>query len=545
MVAITALAVISGHTIIPSGSIAHAETVWQQLGEDIDGSTASDWFGTSVAISGDGTTIAVSGAADNSIPNGPGVVRVYRYASGSWVQFGSDISGDETFGVALSLNNDGTVLAVGEPGFYGDDGSGGFLANVGAVFVYRYSAGWNLDSANDVFDGEAGDAGLYGSSVSISGDGSRLAIGAPNNEQGGNQKAGLVQVWENSGSGWAKVGGDITGGANSRTGKSVALSRDGLTLAYGQPGWSGTTCGGTSEVAVVTFNGTFWGGEAFENEVDDDCLGSSIALNGDGTVLAAGAPSNDGNGTNSGHVMVWTKDPDDGWVRMGSDIDGSDSSNRFGSSVSLDDTGNVLSVGAPYGNYAATYQFNASTQSWSIFGDRLDGEARNDYFGYSVALSRDGDRLVVGGPGNDGVASSAGHARVFESFVSAAEAQNSVAETEVGQPGIFLTVMGGVGAKVSGVQVQYGADRIRNNSPYSLELVDLETQFRRVLSAGSATTGSFDDTVSLGALAEGSYRLRLWAYDVSGQLLRLGNTLVISGGTISSITPERLQPSVY
>ena len=509
---------------------AFGSSIWQQIGDDIDGSTAADWFGTSVAISGDGTTIAVSGAAAGSVANGPGEVRVYRYSAGAWTQLGSTLAEDETFGTSLSLNDDGTILAIGEPG-------------ADYVAVYRYGSDWTVAAADQL----SGSSGIeYGYSVDLSSDGSRLAIGAPNAVSGSYQKAGRVQVWENSGSGWAQVGGNISGGANSRTGQSVSLSGDGLVLAYGQPGWSGTSCGGASAAYVATFNGSLWMPQGFTAEASDDCLGSSIALNADGTVLAAGAPLNDGNGSNAGHVRAWINQPGFGWSQRGSDIDGNSGGVRLGTSVSLDSTGNILLAGAPYGNYAEVFQFDSSSSSWSSYGGSISGENRNEFFGYSVAINSTASRFVVGGPGNDDVSTNSGHARVFGTPSTSGVSDSSNSAAEVGNPGIFLTVVGGLGEKASALTIEYGSDRIRSNSPYSLELVNLTTREKRVLSSGFTESGSFDDTVSLGNLSEGSYRLRLSAYGSSGHILRLGNTLVVDrNGVISSLTPEELQPSVY
>lgn len=507
---------------------AFGSSIWQQIGDDIDGSAAADWFGTSVAISGDGTTIAVSGAAAGSVANGPGEVRVYRTSAGAWTQLGSALAEDPTFGTSLALNDDGTILAIGEPG-------------ADYVAVYRYGADWTVAAA-DQLSGSSGSE--YGYAVDLSSDGSRLAIGGP----GGR---GLVQVFENSGTNWAQVGGDITGLNDSRTGAAVALSGDGLTLAFGGPGVSGGACGDASPhesyVNVFTYRDDLdiWSGHSFTAEAADDCLGTSVALNTDGTVLAAGAPLNDGNGSNAGHVMAWFKGSDNRWVRRGSDIDGSSGGVRLGTSVSLDSTGDVLLAGAPYGNYAEVFQFDSSSSSWGADGGPISGENRNEFFGYSVAVSSTGSRFVVGGPGNDDVDFNAGHARVFgtPSTADAPGSNNSAAE--LGNPGIFLTVMGGLGIKASTVTIEYGSDRIRANSPYSLELIDLATQDKRVLASGFTESGSFAATVSLGDVAEGSYRLRLWAYSSSGQILRLGNTLVVRNGVMSALTPEELQPSVY
>eukprot|EP00979_Chaetoceros_neogracilis_P007969 scaffold1738_cov267-Chaetoceros_neogracile.AAC.2 len=100
---------------------------WNQLGFDIDGKAAGDWFGSSVAMSEDGRAIAVG-----SPGNGGGYVRVLEYSDGVWNQLGSDIDGEaagDEFGNSVAMSNDGRTIVVGGPlkNGYGK-GSGHVLA---------------------------------------------------------------------------------------------------------------------------------------------------------------------------------------------------------------------------------------------------------------------------------------------------------------------------------------------------------------------------------------------------------------------------------
>ena len=51
---------------------------------------------------------------------------------------------------------------------------------------------------------------------------------------------------------------------------------------------------------------------------------------------------------------------------------------------------------------------------WSQLGADIDGEATDDYSGYSVSLSSDGTKVAIGAPYNDGNGSNSGHVRVYE-----------------------------------------------------------------------------------------------------------------------------------
>ena len=110
---------------------------YQQIGQDIDGEAAGDLLGYSVSLSADGTVVAI-GATRNDGVNGfnSGHVRVYERNGSEWTQRGSDIDGEAEYdqsGISVSLSADGSVVAIGATG---NDGNG---SNSGHVRVY----GWN------------------------------------------------------------------------------------------------------------------------------------------------------------------------------------------------------------------------------------------------------------------------------------------------------------------------------------------------------------------------------------------------------------------
>jgi hypothetical protein len=157
-----------------------------------------------------------------------GHVRVYGLTGGAWAQLGSDIDGEAAFdflGASVSLSVDGSRIAIGAPG---NDGGGG---NAGHVRVYELTGGAWVQVGSDI-DGEvAGDNS--GSSVSLTSDGLRVAIGAPYNDGGGTD-AGQVRVYDLTGGAWVKVVGDIDGeGVGDESGLPVSLTSDGLRVAIG------------------------------------------------------------------------------------------------------------------------------------------------------------------------------------------------------------------------------------------------------------------------------------------------------------------------
>ena len=78
--------------------------------------------------------------------------------------------------------------------------------------------------------------------------------------------------------------------------------------------------------------------------------GSSVSLSGDGTIVAIGAPYNDGtNGNNSGHVRLYQYTSNN-WTQIGNDIDGENANNFSGYSICLSNDSSTIAIGAIYNN---------------------------------------------------------------------------------------------------------------------------------------------------------------------------------------------------
>ena len=148
-----------------------------------DTGNAEDWFGYSVALSADGNTLAVGAVyADVNGNKDQGAVSVFARSGGAWsLQKTLNISGGtagDLFGYAVALSADGSTLAVGA---ISDDVN----ANVdqGSVSVFaRTGAAWKEQQVITLDDGAA--SGNFGWSVSLSTDGNTLAAGGPNQGAG-------------------------------------------------------------------------------------------------------------------------------------------------------------------------------------------------------------------------------------------------------------------------------------------------------------------------------------------------------------------------
>jgi hypothetical protein len=391
-------------------------TARSQVGDDIDGEASGDQSGYSVAISSDGTIVAVGAPYNDGSGSNAGHVRVFEYSNGVWSQLGSDIDGEaagDQFGSDVALSDDGSILAVGAR--Y-NDGSG---TNAGHVRVFKFSSGtWSQLGAD--IDGEAaGDS--FGWRVSLSSDGTKLAVGGYLNADNGTN-AGHARVFEYSSGTWSQMGSDIDGeSAGDFAGVSVSLSSNGQIVSVGSLSNdnNGTDAG---HVRVFQYSNSSWSqmGADINGESAGDGSGF-VSLSSDGLTIAIGAWKNDGTATDAGHVRVYEY-ANGAWSQLGSDIDGEAAGDNSGWSVSLSGDGTRLSVGA-YLNYGTTGSqsghvrvFEYANGSWIQLGADIDGEASSDHSGYSTQLSRDGTTLSVGAYYNDGSGSVSGHVRVFDNL---------------------------------------------------------------------------------------------------------------------------------
>eukprot|EP00979_Chaetoceros_neogracilis_P015530 scaffold6084_cov284-Chaetoceros_neogracile.AAC.1 len=382
-------------------------TKWTQLGDNIDGEAADDLLGYSVAISGDGRTIVAGGpgnsvnADDGNSAITSGYAQVMEYNDGSWSQLGDDIvfEGPATwFGKSVSISEDGRAIVVGAP----LNGANRYEYGAGSVRVFEYGRGYWNQLGSDI-DGEAaGDQ--FGSSVAMSNDGKTIVVGGPLNN-GNGKDSGHVRVFEYSDGVWNQLGADIDGeAAGDHFGFSVALSRDGRTIAVGGPG-NGvyTTIGtgdGSGHARIFEYNGGSWHqlGADIDGEFAGDNFGNSVAMSGDGLTIMVGGPSFQLKGRDSGHVRVFEY-IGGSWNQLGGAIDGDMPGDRFGISVSISGDGKTflaaaLQTGKDGSGYARVFEY--SSESWTQLGGDIDGTGPDYRFGISVSMSQDGKTIAAG-----------------------------------------------------------------------------------------------------------------------------------------------------
>ena len=155
-------------------------------------------------MNSDGTRIAIGAPyndGNESTDTRRGHVRVYDYSNGSWSQVGSDIDGeaaDDTSGYSVVMNSDGTRIAIGATQ---NDGNDSTDSRRGHVRVYEWNNSTSLwDKLGDDIDGEATNDNS-GYSVAMNSSGNRIAIGAPFND-GNDSSSGHVRVYDYSNGSW-------------------------------------------------------------------------------------------------------------------------------------------------------------------------------------------------------------------------------------------------------------------------------------------------------------------------------------------------------
>jgi hypothetical protein len=145
----------------------------------------------------------------------------------------------------------------------------------------------------------------------------------------------------------------------------------------------------------------------------NDLSGSAISISSDGLTLAIGSRLNDGNGIESGSVRVY-KYISNNWIQLGNDIDGEDTGDQSGYSLSLSENGLILAIGSPYSyptGHVRVFNFNGT--DWVQIGSNINGLS-NGNSGMSVSLSADGLTLATGSPNSGEAGLNSGQVSIFK-----------------------------------------------------------------------------------------------------------------------------------
>ncbi|MCA9249557.1 MAG: FG-GAP repeat protein, partial [Phycisphaerales bacterium] len=366
-----------------------------------------DWFGTSVALTGD--TAVIGAIRDDDGGTDSGSAYVFRKVAGVWQQVAkltaADAAAGDQFGRSVALSGDIAVI-----GAHLDDDDG---SSSGSAYVFREVGGaWQQIAKLTAPNGADGD--FFGRSVSISGN--TAVVGAPGNDFGG-PGSGLAYVFREVAGVWQYVNYLSAPDAVSGDffGDSVALSGDTVVIGADRDDDSGGSSGSAyvfREVAGV------WQQLAKLTAADaaaNDSFGFSVALSGDTAVI--GALGDDDGGSGSGSAYVF-REVAGVWQQLAK-LTAADAAefDSFGYSVALSgDTAVIGASGDDDGGSAYVFR-EVIAGVWQQSANLTATDAgTNDSFGRSVALS--GDTAVIGADRDDDGGTDSGSAYVFDVSLS-------------------------------------------------------------------------------------------------------------------------------
>lgn len=298
-------------------------------------------------------------------------------------------------GTSLAISADGNTAIAGGPTDRSLNGAAWIFTRNGRV--------WSQQGPRLLATDTSSNAQL-GTSVAISADGNTVLVGASRDSFEATP-AGATCVFTRVAGAWSQQGTKLVGtgaiGA-AQQGSSVGLSADGNTAIVGGPSDNAST----GAAWIFTRSGATWTQQAKLipfSLTGSFARGFSVALSGDGNTAIIGAPG----GVDSGAAWIFTRS-EGGWTQesqlLGLDAVGSGggfNSVRYGWSVALSHDGNTAMVGGfgDSGEAGAAWIYVRASGVWSQQGSKLAGstdhKARQ---GTSVALSADGNTAVSGGP---------------------------------------------------------------------------------------------------------------------------------------------------
>jgi len=317
-------------------------------------------FGGATALSDDGSTaLCAAPSDDNENGNQAGSAWIYT-ESDDWSQDAKLIAEngdtDNQFGSSVALSSDGTTALLGSPGASLDpDGGNPDGDSAGAAYVFTESDEWSQEYRLTADDGDADDS--FGEGVALSDDGGTAVVGAWNDEDlNGSEDyetsaAGSAYVFTDS-DGWsqqAKLSAD-DGDAEDNFGRVVMLTDDGGTALVGADGDDDPN--GDDAGSVYVFTESDGWSQTAKLAADDgsknDVFGGSVAASNGADISLIGAVGDDEpDGDWTGATYVFTRVG--GWSQQAKlSADDAEAGDYFGAYVTVSGDGSRAVIGAPF-----------------------------------------------------------------------------------------------------------------------------------------------------------------------------------------------------
>lgn len=307
----------------------------------------------------------------------------------------SNYEKNDNFGYAVSISDDGTRVAIGAP--YTST-KGLFSAKKhGAVYIFHYNGTSWTEEAILVASDKSNDDHL-GYSVHLDSTGTRVLAGATEDSTPGILGLGAIN---NHGSVYvfSRSGTTWTEEAKLEASSKVANERLGSSVSCNSDCTKLVTGGrGSSSIYLYTRSGTSW--TQRQRIASSGGLGTSVSVNRNGDRVIAGAPT-----STNGQANIYTLSSTT--LTLETTLTASDgaSGDSYGTSVSMDTTGTRVAIGSPKADPSSladagkAYVYVRSGTTWSQEAIiEASDKATNNYFGTSVSISEDGTRLLIGAP---------------------------------------------------------------------------------------------------------------------------------------------------
>ncbi len=382
------VALFVGCLVAPTA--AHAAYIQEQEFNGVQpyvGGNTGDAFGRSISFTSDGSRMAIGAPGEDGHR---GATHIYTRTLTAWTEEAVLVASDsdiyEQFGESVSLASDGSRIAIGERGLNAHEGSVYIFSRSGSTWTHEKK----LNPGPFAYHN-------YGSTVSMTADGSRIVVGAPGFSNGND---GFVYVYSRSGISWTQE--FVTPALEYTAGTSVAIDAGGDHMVAGS--WNCVFflqgC-----ARVYSRSGALWTLEQTliaSDSASSNLLGLSVSIAADGSRVSTSAR---GANSNAGAAYIFASASGDPWHQEQKITGGTPS--QFGNSVSLDAAGDLVAIGEHTG-VGDTFIYSRSgslwTQDWrNTAGDGVNG----DYFGTPVAITGDGTRYAGGAESQSGYAGAA------------------------------------------------------------------------------------------------------------------------------------------
>ncbi len=383
-----------------------------------------------IAFSEDGTVLVIG--VPQFGPSNDGCAVVFEESGGTWTEAATlngslAVNAGDNMGNSVAISRDGSVIAVGA---YLDEAAG--FSSSGLVYLFvRSGSSWNDMSSETTRLNPADRANndFFGTSVAVNTDGSVIAAGALA-ANGNGLDEGSAYVFLRPAGDWdtepvheeaARLRMSAAAGYDgSNLGESIEISADGSIVAAGAPEYA-RIIGNSGAVFVFTEPAGGWDDDypiptevnetavlTTETEIGSTYLGWDISMTGDGSIIAAG-----GRGyNNNGAVFVyrslgtWADASEDQLITAYNGLSG----DNFGHSVALSGSGGYLVAGAPYRDsddsaegafYLYVLDEGSYTAAVPHYFTQMTLMGADSWFGMSLAISPDASTICIGAPGWD------------------------------------------------------------------------------------------------------------------------------------------------